>query len=93
MRYLITKNRAPYNLSNPIFVYLGNELDITLFYKNSGFLTTTLQQMFNATVIFLEHRFFGESMPFGNNSFSNENIELLTVEQTMADFVYFLKEF
>ena len=44
-----------------------------------------------ALVIFAEHRFFGESMPFGSDSFKNENLVYLTVEQTMMDYAEFIK--
>jgi len=36
-----------------------------MFYENSGFVTHTLAQQYNALVLFAEHRYFGESMPFG----------------------------
>jgi hypothetical protein len=38
-------------------------------------------------VVFGEHRYFGLSMPFGDNSFDRENLVYLTVEQAMMDFV------
>jgi len=47
-------------------VYCGNEAEIFEFYNNSGFLTDNLYTEFNARVIFIEHRYFGESMPYGN---------------------------
>ncbi len=50
------------------------------FYENSGFLTETLSNLFTAKILFVEHRFFGESMPFGNQSYANNsNIAYLTV--------------
>lgn len=86
MRYL-EKLHPESNLSTPIFLYCGNEADIVEFYANSGFLTDTLYSEYKARVIFVEHRFFGKSMPFGNNSYENTNLQLLTVEQAMADYV------
>lgn len=77
----------------PIFFYCGNEADVTLFYENSGFLTHHLASEYNALILFAEHRYFGESMPFGNQSesFKKENNIYLTVEQALADYVEFLK--
>lgn len=45
--------------TDPIFIYMGNEGDIVDFYANSGFLTQTLYQKFNARILFIEHRYFG----------------------------------
>ena len=47
-----------------------------MFYENSYFLNNNLAQEFGAIVIYLEHRYFGESYPFGNKeeSFKKENL-------------------
>jgi lysosomal Pro-X carboxypeptidase len=42
-------------------------------------------------VIFAEHRYYGESLPFGNNSFNNENLQFLTTEQALADYALLIK--
>ena len=57
------------------------------FYNNSGFMTETLAKEFNALVVFAEHRYFGESMPFGKDSYEPKNLQFLSVEQVMADYV------
>ena len=38
----------------------------------------------------IEHRYFGLSAPFGNDSYSRENIKYLTLDNTMADGVSFV---
>ena len=43
-------------------------------------MTTTLAETFGALVVYAEHRYFGESMPFGDASFDKENLKYLTVE-------------
>lgn len=41
-------------------------------------------------VIILEHRFYGESLPFGNDTFKLPNMKLLTSEQALSDTAYFI---
>jgi len=44
-------------------------------------------------IVFPEHRYFGESMPFGDKSFEQDNVRYLNIEQTMTDYVKFMKFF
>jgi len=80
MRYLVKKGKWSNTTLNPIFVYCGNEGDITNFYDNSGFLTQNLSEHFGALILFPEHRYFGKSLPFDNDSFNQTNIKYLTTE-------------
>jgi len=94
MRYLINTQYWDAD-SGPILFYAGNEGDIGNFWDNSGFITDTLAQELNGMVLFAEHRYFGQSMPFGNESYSKENIGYLSVQQAMSDyvdFIYFIRE-
>jgi len=63
MRYLVddTYFSDPFNKDKlrPILFYAGNEGDITGFYNNSGFITTTLAEQWGGLVVFGEHRYFG----------------------------------
>ncbi|EFN88584.1 Lysosomal Pro-X carboxypeptidase [Harpegnathos saltator] len=52
-----------------------------------GFLWETAQQ-FGALVVFAEHRYYGESLPFGNKSFADpQHLGYLTSQQVLADYV------
>jgi lysosomal Pro-X carboxypeptidase len=56
-------------------------------------MTTNLSESLNAVVLFGEHRFYGKSMPFGDQSFnSKEQIRFLTVDQTLMDYVHLIKK-
>ena len=91
MRYLVDKTY--YDETNgPIIFYAGNEGDIWTFFDNSGFMSTTLAEKFGAMTIWGEHRYFGTSMPFGDDSFDRDNLAYLTVEQAMNDYVDLIKE-
>ena len=86
MRYIIDSQH--YNASHgPILFYAGNEGGVWGFYNNSGFLVETLARKFGALVVFAEHRFYGKSMPFGNQTFQKENLRFLSVEQVMWDYI------
>lgn len=41
-------------------------------------------------IFVVEHRFYGSSLPFGNDSFKLENMKLLTSEQALSDLAYFI---
>lgn len=89
MRYLL--NDTFFNPdSGAIFFYCGNEGDITLFANNTGFLWD-IAETYDSMVIFAEHRYYGQTMPFGNESFTPENLGKLTSEQALADYAVFLE--
>lgn len=78
----------------PIFLYCGNEGDIEWFATNTG-LVWELAPRFGAMVIFPEHRYYGESMPYGNQEEAYRNastLSLLTTEQALADFAVLITE-
>ena len=44
-------------------------------------------------VVFVEHRYYGVSMPFGNDTFAankTANLQFLTAEQALADYAEFI---
>lgn len=83
-RYLVSDKY--WKPGQPIFFYCGNEGDITWFCNNTGFMWDIAEE-FNAMLVFGEHRFYGESLPFGNTSYkSPEHLGYLSSEQALADF-------
>ncbi|XP_021692132.2 uncharacterized protein LOC110673333 [Hevea brasiliensis] len=74
------------NTSSPIIVYTGEEDDVT--YDVDGFILE-LAACFKALLLYIEHRYYGESMPFGseNQAFQNANtFGYLSSEQALADY-------
>jgi hypothetical protein len=51
-----------------------------------------LAKQMGAAIYFVEHRYFGESLPFGNNTWDAANLFYLTADQALADYAYFLTE-
>ncbi|XP_029188961.2 dipeptidyl peptidase 2-like [Acropora millepora] len=89
-RYIYTEQY--WDKKGPIFFYTGNEGGITDFWNNSGFVFEAAEK-FNALVIFGEHRYYGESLPFGpDESFQDDKIGYLTIEQALADYAVLLTE-
>nr|GMC86224.1 lysosomal Pro-X carboxypeptidase-like [Ipomoea batatas] len=88
-RYLINdrywggaKNMAP------IFVYMGGEGDIESFAQNTGFMFD-IAPHFNALLLFIEHRFYGKSLPFGGEKeaiSSSKTLGYLSSTQALADY-------
>ncbi|XP_031399093.1 lysosomal Pro-X carboxypeptidase-like isoform X2 [Punica granatum] len=89
-RYLINRTYwgGPKH-NSPIFVYTGNEGDIEWFAQNTGFMFETAPH-FKALLVFIEHRFYGKSIPFGGNkdvAYSNTStLGYLTSTQALADY-------
>eukprot|EP01120_Amphizonella_sp_Union-15-10_P008998 TRINITY_DN3325_c0_g2_i1.p1 TRINITY_DN3325_c0_g2~~TRINITY_DN3325_c0_g2_i1.p1 ORF type:complete len:481 (+),score=63.13 TRINITY_DN3325_c0_g2_i1:20-1462(+) len=87
-RYLVWDKVWNKQANGPIFFYTGNEGDIVSFWDNTGFVFDIAPE-FGALVVFAEHRFYGESYPFGPVK-SFDYIGLLTVEQALADYAVLL---
>lgn len=87
-RYLIQDKWWDKINNGPIFFYTGNEGPIEAFWNATG-LMFDLAPRFGALVLFGEHRYYGESLPFGpTKSFQIPYIGLLTMRQALADFAH-----
>ncbi|XP_044510938.1 lysosomal Pro-X carboxypeptidase isoform X2 [Mangifera indica] len=94
-RYLINTEHwlGPSRLG-PIFLYCGNEGDIEWFAVNSGFMWD-IAPKFGAMLIFPEHRYYGESLPYGSREEAYRNatmLSYLTAEQALADFAVLITD-
>ncbi|XP_047085092.1 lysosomal Pro-X carboxypeptidase-like [Lolium rigidum] len=72
----------------PIFVYAGNEGNVELFTNNTGFMWE-LAPSFRAMLVFIEHRYYGHSVPFGSEEAAFRNTSTagyLTTTQAVADY-------
>ncbi|XP_050439210.1 lysosomal Pro-X carboxypeptidase-like [Adelges cooleyi] len=71
----------------PIFFYTGHEEVIEMFCNSSGFMWEIAEE-FKALLVFAEHRYYGDSLPYGNASFDDkQHIGYLTSRQALADYV------
>jgi lysosomal Pro-X carboxypeptidase len=67
-----------------VFFYVGNEADVTLYVNASGLMWERAEE-FGALLVWSEHRYYGESQPFGSVEQSVANKTYLSVEQALAD--------
>lgn len=68
----------------PMFFYLGNEADVTLYVNATGLMWENAQE-FGALVVFAEHRYYGKSQLFPEDPLSN--LQYLSSDQALMDYV------
>lgn len=85
LKYLA--NYTYFNKDNgTIFFYTGNEGTIEGFAEATGIMWD-LAPMFNAALVFAEHRYYGESLPYANISYQDvAHLGYLNSIQALADF-------
>merc|ERR1719277_1560216 len=84
-RYFV--NEQWWRPGGPIFFYFGNEDDVGLYVNHTGLMWENAEE-FGALLVFAEHRYYGESLPFQPGT--SGCMSWLTTEQAMADYVYLI---
>ncbi|CAG9856689.1 unnamed protein product [Phyllotreta striolata] len=84
LKYLI--NTKHYVRGGPFFIYLGGRGDIDVYSQNTGFLFE-VAATFKGLLVFIEHRYYGRSLPFSNESMTLENLRYMTTSEALGDFV------
>lgn len=88
-RYLVNaKHWGGPQSHSPIFVYTGDESSIDEDFNGTGFIIENAPH-FHALVVYIEHRYYGLSMPFGSPEESFRNASTLgyfTSTQALADY-------
>eukprot|EP00878_Enallax_costatus_P010690 GHUV01011166.1.p1 GENE.GHUV01011166.1~~GHUV01011166.1.p1 ORF type:complete len:391 (+),score=98.94 GHUV01011166.1:394-1566(+) len=80
---------APNGARGPIFLYLGNEADVTLYLNHTGLMWENAPD-FGALLVFAEHRYYGQSKPWGVDV--RKHMAYLTAEQALADYAELITE-
>lgn len=89
LRYYINTNYWN-STSGPIFFYVGGDGPIEDFLANTLYVDQLGQQL-QALVVYAEHRYFGDSLPYGNKSYTiPQNLKYLSPHQAMADYAYLI---
>lgn len=89
-RYLVNKQHWC-GKNCPILFYTGNEGDIEMFANNTGFMWENAGRL-SAMLVFAEHRYYGQSMPFPDidptviSPKQAHKLRFLSSEQALADF-------
>ncbi|KAG0484064.1 hypothetical protein HPP92_012148 [Vanilla planifolia] len=81
------------NTTSPIFFYLGLEGRMEVSDEVDNFIEENAQS-FRALLVFTEHRYYGESYPFGSKEIAYTNsstLKYLSSEQALADYAQLLR--
>lgn len=75
--------------SGPVILYICGEGTCGGVSKGIGSIIL-LAQKYQALILTLEHRFYGKSMPFGEDSLKINNLKYLNSEQALKDLAFFI---
>jgi lysosomal Pro-X carboxypeptidase len=77
----------PLRRTRTVFFYFGNEDNVELYVNHTGLMWESAAE-FKALLVFGEHRYYGETMPYPPRVAGC--MDFLTTEQAMADFAYLI---
>lgn len=86
-RYFVYKRYWQKN--GPIFFYCGNEANAELYVNSTGLMWENAREL-GAALVFAEHRYYGESLPFGEATMNH--LSYLTMEQALADYALLIRD-
>lgn len=89
-RYWFIDNYFNPNIG-PVFVYICGEY-VCPGVPEARQWIVTLAQKFQGLILVLEHRYYGQSMPYGKDSLKLENMIHLNSEQALSDLAYFIEQ-
>ena len=69
----------------------GCEAPIVDIFNGNGFFNDVVIPQVGAYAIYAEHRYFGDSLPFGNSSYNRKNLPYLTANQALEDFAQVIR--
>ncbi len=76
--------------AGPVYLFICGEYTCSGVPKARQWVILLAEQT-HGLILIVEHRFYGESMPFGADSLSLSNMKYLTVEQALRDLSYFIQ--
>ena len=87
-RYFMSDKYYTRGRGGPMFFYLGNEADVTLYVNNTGLIWENAKE-FGALVVFAEHRYYGKSqLPLDDENLATiNNLRYLSSDQALMDYV------
>lgn len=75
----------------PVFLFICGEYTCSGVPEARQWVVTMAQRL-QGLILVLEHRFYGQSLPFNHESYTVENMRLLNSEQALKDLAYFTEQ-
>ncbi|XP_043655704.1 putative serine protease K12H4.7 [Drosophila teissieri] len=88
MRYY--SNAKYFKPQGPIYIFVGGEWTISPGLLSTG-LTHDMAVENSGMLFYTEHRYYGLSLPFGNESYRQNNLKKLSLHQSLADLAHFIR--
>eukprot|EP01083_Nonionella_stella_P076031 206986_1 len=91
--YVCGQDLFQWQPGNPVFFYFGNEADVTAYIDYTGFMWEQASN-FNALLVFAEHRYYGESLPYTQQDIidDTQKLKYLTTDQALHDYAVLIDD-